>query len=621
MKAKGYMGKILRIDLSTRKIETEQLSDEVALKFIGGSGLGAKILYEETDKETDPLGSENPLIFAVGPVNGTKAFNSDRFDVVSKSPLTGVFAESNCGGYWGGKFKRCGYDVMVVKGRAESPVYINIDDNGVEIRDAACYWGRDTFEATEAFKNDLGNNVRAAVIGQAGESLVKYANIISDGKHGRATGRCGLGAVMGSKKLKAIVVNGTKKVGIDNEDGMTAIMKRLGPLMKDDPEALRIGGTTVGLDFNESIGNHPVRNWYQGNWKEGAKKITGMTMVEKRLVKRYHCGQCVINCGRVVKASGGPFDGQEIAGPEYETMSLLGSNCLVDDLDAVIKTNELCNRYGLDTISTGNCIGFAMEAFERGYITKNDADGLELSWGNAQAVIELVKMIGKRKAVGKLLGEGVRRAANELGGFAPEFALEVKGLEPPAHDPRAHFSVGLGLATSNRGACHLAAFTHDFEASGTSIGDLGSPPLTKRFITDGRAENVFRMQHLMSMLDSLTFCKFILFGNGLAVQPCIDYLNCITGWDFDPKEFFKTGERLFNLKRLYNNRLGISRKDDTLPQRMLYHKKEGTTNELPPLNLMLNEYYKLRGWDEFGIPTEEKLKELGLEEYIQGKRM
>ena len=256
------------------------------------------------------------------------------------------------------------------------------------------------------------------------------------------------------------------------------------------------------------------------------------------------------------------------------------------------------------------------DSFERGYITKKDTDGLDLVWGSAEAVIEMVKMIGERKGVGKLLGEGVRNAARELGGNAHEFAIEVKGLEPPAHDPRAHFTVALGFATSNRGACHLAGFTHDFEASNTSIEDLGSPPLTQRFTIDGRAENVYRMQNLMSMFDSLTFCKFLLFGDGLAVKPLIDYLNCITGWDFDHEEFFRTGDRIFNIKRLYNTRLGISRRDDTLPPRMLVQKKEGTTNELPPLNLMLGEYYDYRGWDEFGIPTIERLEELGLDQYM-----
>lgn len=615
MKAKGYMGKILRVDLTSRKFVVEELTDKLAEQFIGGCGLGTKILYEETAAGIDPLGPENLLIFATGPMNGTRAFNSDRFDVVSKSPLTGIFAESSAGGYWSGKFKRCGYDALVIKGRADSAVYIAIDDERVEIKDARHLWGKDTFETTAILKREVGASIKAAVIGPAGERLVRFANIISDGKHGRATGRCGLGAVMGSKNLKAIVVDGTKSVEIADEEKMRKLLKKLGPTMREGPGPLREGGTSNGLDHCEEIGNHPIKNWYQGSWPEGAKKITGFTMVKERLVGRYHCGQCVINCGRVVKVKKGPYDGEEIAGPEYETLGLLGSNCLIDDLGVVIKANELCNRYGLDTISTGNVIGFAMEAYERGLITKKDTEGIELTWGSGSAEIEMVHSIGQRKGLGKLLGEGVKRSSEKIGGIAHEFAIEVKGLEPPAHDPRAFFTVALGFATSNRGACHVAAFTHDFE-EGLVIDDLGTPALPKRFTSVGKAENVWRMQNLMSMFDSLIFCKFGLFG-GLTVNPIIEVLNCVTGWDVDRDEFFKMGERIFNLKRLYNTRLGISRKDDTLPPRMLIQRKGGGTNELPPLNIMLNEYYKYRGWDEFGIPTQEKLKELGLESYLE----
>lgn len=614
MQAKGYMGKILRVDLSTRKIETEELTDAVAEKFLGGSGLGAKILYEETSVETDPLGPDNLLFFGVGPMTGTKTFNSDRFEAVSKSPLTGIYGEANVGGYWGSTFKKCGYDAIVIKGKSDSPVYINIHDEKVEIKDASHIWGKDTFEATGILKEEAGKTAKAAVIGQAGENLVKIAGIITDGHHGRALGRCGFGAVMGSKNLKAVVVNGTKNIEIADAEKMKSVSRQLGPKMKEDPRPMREAGTGNGLDFCEEIGNLPVKNWYQGSWPDGAQKITGYTVTKKRLTKTYHCGQCVINCGRVVTAIGGPYDGQEVAGPEYETLGLLGSNCLVDDLDAVVKGNELCNRYGLDTISTGGVIGFAMEAYEKGVITKNDADGVELLWGSGEALLTMIENIAYRRGLGKLLGEGVKKAAEEIGGIAQEFAIHVKGLEPPAHDPRAKFTVALGFATSNRGACHLQAFTHDFE-EGTVIEDLGTPGLPKRFTPEGKAENVIQMQNFMAMFDSLTACKFGLFG-GLTVNPLIDVLNSVTGWDIDRNEFFKTGERIFNLKRLYNLRLGITRKDDTLPLRMLTHKRGGGTNELPPLHMMLNEYYQLRGWDEFGIPSREKLTELGLDNYV-----
>jgi aldehyde:ferredoxin oxidoreductase len=321
----------------------------------------------------------------------------------------------------------------------------------------------------------------------------------------------------------------------------------------------------------------------------------------------------MISCGRVVKAKGGPYDGQEVAGPEYETLGLMGTNLMNDDLPTIIKSNELCNRYGLDTISTAGVIGFGMEAWEKGLLTEKDCGDLALEWGKSEVITTLIKQIGNRTGVGELLGQGVRKASDQLGPLAKEFAAEVKGLEPPAHDGRAKMTAALGMATSARGACHLSGFGHDFE-EGAELKDLGSPTLPDRFTREGKAENVFRMQNLMGVIDSAIVCKFPLFG-GLTVDPLISAINAVTGWDLDREEFFLTGERIFNIKRLYNNRLGISRKDDTLPQRMLKLKRGGGTNHLPPLNEMLSEYYQYRGWDEFGIPTEEKIKELGLEEY------
>jgi aldehyde:ferredoxin oxidoreductase len=614
LKSKGFMGKILRVDLDTRRVSTEELSDTVVEKYIGGNGLGTKILYEETTNMTEPLGPDNLLIIAVGPVTGTRAFNSDRFDAVTMSPLTGIYAESNAGGYWGGVFKKCGYDALVICGKSAEPVYLSITDKRVEIKNAKSLWGKETFEATEILREMEGKTCRAAVIGPAGEALVRFASVITDGMHGRTLGRCGFGAVMGSKNLKAVVVNGNRPTEIADEEKMASTLKKLGPLMRDQPTALRIGGTSGGVEGSESIGNLPIKNWNQGSWPEGAKKITGMTMVEEALVKRYHCGQCVINCGRVVRAEGGPYEGQEMAGPEYETMGLLGSNCMIDHLRTVLKANELCTRYGLDTISTGSVIGFAMEAFERGLISSQDLDGIELTWGNGPALLKVIDRIARREGFCRVLGEGVRKAAKQIGGNACEFAVEVKGLEPPAHDGRARFTVALGLATANRGACHLGAFTHDFE-EGLVIEDLGTPGLPKRFTTEGKAENVFMMQNLMCMFDSLSCCKFGLYG-GLTVNPLIDFLNAATGWDLDHTAFFETGERIFNLKRLFNVRVGVSRKDDTLPLRMLTHRRGGGTNELPPLNIMLSEYYQCRGWNEFGIPTRERIRKLGLDNYI-----
>jgi len=609
--AKGYFFEVLYVDLTAGKKHTEQFNEETYRKYIGGSGLGARLLFDGTSKNTDALGPENLLIFAVGPLTGTRVFNSNRFEVISKSPLTGIYGEANCGGYWGESFKRCGYDALVVSGNAKSPTYICIDEDGVQLEDASEIWGMDTFYTDRFFKQRYGANSQAAVIGPAGENIVLFASIMTDGLHGRAIGRCGLGAVMGSKNLKGVVVRGSKTVEVADPKGISAIQKDMAALMNGDlPKTIRELGTTGGVEFCEEIGNLPIRNWFQGSWPEGAEKISGQRMADTILVNNYGCGRCALRCGRVVRASGGDYDRQEIGGPEYETVGMLGSNCLVDDITKIAKANELCNRYGMDTISTGGVIGFAMEAYDRQLITKKDLGGLALEWGNGDAMIDMISQIALRKGWGNELANGVRRTAEKIGGLSSEFAIHVKGLEPPAHDPRAKMSSALQLATSNRGACHLQAFTSDFD-EGLYIPDLGVPQMKDRFATEGKAENVIRMQHLMSMFDSLTCCKFLLFAE-TKVNHLLNLLNCVTGWDVGYEEFFQTGERIFNLKRLYNTRLGISRKDDNLPLRLLTHRRGGGTEALPPLYQMLSEYYEIRQWDELGIPTDTKIEELGL---------
>jgi aldehyde:ferredoxin oxidoreductase len=611
MKAKGYMGKVLQIDVGNRRIEQRPLSDLVAEKYIGGSGLGAKFLYDGTKPETKALDPENPLIFAVGPLTGTQIYNSNRFEVIAKSPLTGIYGESNCGGHWGESFKKCGYDALLITGKADRPITISLSNDQITMDEATSLWGKETFETDLILKKQYGDSAQVACIGPAGENLVKFANITTDGTHARSVGRCGLGAVMGSKNIKAIVVRGDKEIELADPDKVHALIKKLGSPMAEFRKTLGAYGTSGGMEMCEEIGNIPVKNWFQGPFPEGAKKISGQRMAATILTNNYHCGRCVLNCGRVVRAVDGPYAGEDIGGPEYETIALFGSNLLIDDLPAIAKSNELCNRLGLDTISTGGVIGFAMEAYQRGLISKKDTGGIELTWGNQAAVFSMIEMIASRKGFGSVLAEGVRAAAEQIGGIAPEFALHVKGLEPPAHDPRAKMTVALGFATSNRGACHLQAFTHDFE-EGASIPDLGSEQLIDRFTPDGKAENVYLMQNLMSMFDSLVCCKFVLFG-GMTVEPLTQLLNHVTGWDLSTDDFLKTGDRIFTLKRMYNVRLGISRKDDTLPLRMLTHNRGGGTNALPPLGRMLNEYYLYRGWDEFGIPKIEKLRELKID--------
>jgi aldehyde:ferredoxin oxidoreductase len=608
MNAKGYMGKIARVDLTAGKIEIIELADDFARKYIGGSGFGAKYLYDETGPETDPLGPENLLIFATGPVTGTKAFNSDRFEVITKSPKSGMYGEANCGGKWGSRFKKCGLDALIIKGCSDKPVYLNVTDDGVEIVEANEVWGKDTFKTHKILKEKSGEKSEVACIGQSGEMMMPIASIIADGRHGRAAARSGVGAVMGSKKLKAVVVSGTQAIETADSDLITATNKSVLPTMKTDAKALTEAGSACSLDAFEEIGNLPIKNWYQGNWQPAVDKLTGYASVSKIKVKNYGCGNCPIRCGKVVRTKGGEYDGLDVAAPEYETVALFGSNCLIDDYDTLIKENEICNAYGVDTIAAGNIISFAMEAFERGALTLEQTGGMDLSFGNAESAKKLLEIVVKKEGfLGELFHTGIRDAAEKLGKNSCEYALHVKNQEMPAHDPRANFSLALNYATTNRGACHLT-FSQDYEEG--SVKHLGAPEQKGRFSPE-KAMYTAKMQDWATMFDSLCLCKFARYG-GVMIEECVKYLNGSTGWEFTPEEFIKAGERLFNLKRMYNIRHGASRKDDQLPLRMQTHRRGGGTNELPPFNIMLNEYYNCRGWNDMGIPEEEKLKELEL---------
>lgn len=610
---KGYAGKILRVDLSKGRIEEQALDENLAKKFIGGSGLGAKILYDETGPETDPLGPENRLIFMTGPFAATPVITSGRHAVVTKSPLTGIFAEADSGGTWGPFLKRAGFDGVVISGKSAKPVYLWIADGKAEIRDASHLWGKDTYDLDPIIRKETRDEAVVASIGPAGEKGVRYASIMNDGNDGRAAGRGGAGAVMGSKNLKAIAVHGRQQVEIADPEALRASLKEISPMVAKNAEGMRKNGTAGGLATFEALGTLPLQNWkYQGRWEQSAAKIAGPAMTEKILTGSYYCEKCVIGCGRRVKIDKGPYAGVEGAGPEYETMAFLGSLCLVDDLEAVAKANELCNRYGMDTISCGSSIAFAMEAYEKGLITKKETGELELLWGRGDVMVKMVEKIGKREGLGHLLGEGVRGAAEKIGKNAVEFSMHVKGMEIPGHDPRCYNACAVSYATSNRGACHLAGFTQTYERV-LSLPEIGLEKPMPRLEVEGKGELAAKTQNVMGLYDALKICKFTQFG-GLRLTPIAAWYTMVTGVPMDVAEFLKIGERIFNMKRLYNVRCGISRKDDTLPARMLTlkHMGEGLTPSLPPLGQMLSDYYQTRGWSEEGIPLPEKLRELGL---------
>ncbi len=609
---KGYMGKILRVDLTKGRVETEKLDESLARQFIGGSGMGTKILFDETSAKTDPLGPENRLIFMTGPFAATPVITSGRHHMVTKSPLTGAYTESDSGGTWGPYLKRAGFDGIVVTGKAKKPVYLWVTDGKAEIRDAKKLWGMDTYVLDEAVRKETHQEAVVASIGPAGEKGVRYASILNDGKEARAAGRGGSGAVMGSKNLKAVAVYGKMQVEIADPEGLKASLKEISPMVAKNTEGMRKNGTAGGLASFEALGSLPLQNWkYQGRWEQGAAKIAGPAMTEKILTGNYFCERCVIGCGRKVKVDKGPFAPVEGAGPEYESVAMLGSLCLVDDIEAIAKANEICNRYGMDTISAGAAIAFAMEAYEKGILTKKDTGELELLWGRGDVMVKMAEKIGKRQGLGKLLGEGVRIAAEKLGKNSLEFATDVKGQEMPAHDPRCFNAGAVGYATINRGACHLG-FSHVFERV-LSMPEIGIDQPLQRLEVKGKGEAAAKTQNIMGLFDSLKLCKFTMFG-GLKMTPILAWYNMVTGNSMTMEEFLKTGERIFNLKRMYNVRCGISRKDDTLPARFLTlkHEGEGLNPNLPPLGELLYDYYKFRGWNEEGIPTPEKLKELGL---------
>jgi aldehyde:ferredoxin oxidoreductase len=608
------MGKVLHVNLTDETIRTDFYDEKTMRQYIGGSGLGARILYDETDEYTDPLGPENVLIFMTGPLTGTRIPMSGRHAVVAKSPLTGIWGEADSGGHWGYMLKRAGYDGIVFRGAARKPVYLWLHEDGVEIRSAEAIWGQDSFVTEELIQKETDPKAVVACIGPAGEKMVKMAAIMNDGKDARAAGRCGLGAVMGSKNLKAVAVYGNAQTPVAEPEKLADMAKTVAKQIVEKTRAFHEYGTSGGLQTAEKVGDLPIQNWRTGAWEDGAAKISGQAMADSILTGKYFCQGCVIGCGRVVKQYFAPFIGVNGGGPEYETLGMIGSNTLIDDLEAIAKANELCNRYGMDTISVGGVVAFAIECFEHDLITVEDTGGLELAWGDSECVLSLIQKIGEKEDIGELLSEGTRRAAEEIGGIAAEFAIHVKGLEFPAHDPRAYNSLGVGYATANRGACHLQGFSYAFER-GLKSPDMGFPEVMDRFAVERKGELAAKTQDLMSMFDSLKLCKFILNG-GIDVHDLVEWLNASTGWDVTLEEFMRTGERLYNLKRMYNVRCGISRKDDTIPMRILTQPRRegGAGYNLPPFGPMLHEYYQVRGWSDEGIPRVEKLEELDLTE-------
>lgn len=608
----GFAGRILKVNLSSGQVSTEDLDLSLARRLIGCLGIASKIMLEELDPEEEPLSPENKLILATCPLTGSSAPAANKSIVISRSPLTNIWGEAIFSANCGIELKRAGYDMLIVEGRSDKPVYLWIHDDGVEIRDAVGIWGMETFLACDAIKNDLNDKKAAVVsIGPAGEKLVKLSCIISD--NGRAAGRCGLGAVMGSKRLKAIAARGSKKIEVADPKSFNDFSEEILEAARENLKAFSEYGTSRGVVAFEEMGNLPIKNWTRGRFS-GAANISGVRMAETILIGKKACFACPVACGRYVKVSEGPYAPLEGYGPEYETIAALGSLCMNDNLESIAKANDLCNRFGLDTISVGATIAFAMECYEKGIITKGDTGGIELTWGNHEAMIKMIELIGRREGFGAILGEGSKRAAEKIGRDAENYAMHVKGLEIPMHNPYRFKEMGLQYATSERGACHLRGFSM-LPARGILIPDLGLDKKLDGFAIEGKPHVVKIMQDACRMVDALGICKFVVLFGKVSLITLTKLYAAVTGWEVTLEDLMRAGERIWMLQRVFNVKMGVKREDDSLPKRFLKEPMvDGAAkDQVVELEPMLREYYAERGLDENGKPTEKKLRELNLD--------
>ncbi len=620
----GVAGQILWVDLTRGTLEKRPLEKALLKDYLGGRGINAKLLWELTDKGLDPLSPENPLIFGTGALSGTFAPNSGRMTITSKSPATGLYLKSNVGSHFAVELKFAGYDFIVIVGRAPHPVYLWIDDSTVELRDARSLWGLDTRTTDRLIKEEVGDDqIKTATIGPAGENLVKFASIMVSIY--RAAARGGIGAVMGAKNLKAIAVRGTGEIKVAAPDRFAEVALAARRALREDEycwtRSFRFGTAQGIMGANEG-GTLPHRN-FQDGFTTDAYKVSGEYVSEK-FAHPEACAACVFHCGRFSEITSGPYRGTFTAGPEYETLASLGSKCDVSDTAAVIKGNEICDLMGMDSISAGSMVSFAMECYEKGLLKRKDLDGLDLSWGNAQAMLALLKKMAYRKGVGDLLAEGSRIAAAKIGHGAEKFAVQAKGLEQSMVDVRGSMAYALAFALNPRGPDHLtseclAEFGYTPEVRDFAIRIGETEKAVDPLATEGKPKLVAWHEDIYAVSDSLGVCVFTDTWSYTRVsfENLAEMFSFATGIQLTAEELRAAGERVFTLERCFNLREGFSSKDlDVLPPRMFEPsptlQKGQSTLTHKKLDGMLVEYYKLRGWDEKGIPSPKRLGALRL---------
>jgi aldehyde:ferredoxin oxidoreductase len=605
----GYSGRIARIDLTNGRVWTEVLKEDFARQYIGGKGFGAKILCEELTPKTDPYEPSNLLIFATGPVNGLVLSGASKLCAVFKSPLTGSWGESQCGGHLAPQLKYAGYDMLIITGKSEKPVYVTIEDEEVRFWDATHLWGEDTFQTEEIIKKDHGKDFQVISIGKAGENLVRYACITHD--RGRQFGRAGAGAVMGSKKLKAIAVKGSGKIEAAKPEELDKFRRELNEKIRERLKSLMEYGTPAIMALTNTTGTLPTRYWTEGEF-EGFERINAETLKKLYVESSKACFACTVACGKISVVRKVPstlpfgsfaaYEESRVEGPEYETLFALGSLCGNDNLESIIKANEICDRLGIDTISAGNTIAFAMYCYEKGIITREDTGGIELKFGNSEAMITLLKKIAYREGFGNILAEGVKRAAEKIGRGSENIAVHVKGLEPPGYDPRGLKGVALAYAVSCRGACHLRHMAYRPNLTGQKPFEKGT---VNRLSYEGQAEIVKELEDFHTIVDCMVLCKFLCLPTigPILWNELTTLYSIITGIEIKKEDLIKTADNISIMIRKFNLREGINKKHDTLPQRFFNEElktgaSKGEKIQKQEFEKMLNKYYTLRRWNK-----------------------
>lgn len=620
----GYAGEILHVDLTNGAFNVEQPDDKFYRKYIGGACMGAYYVFKETKKGIDAFDPENVLVFAISPVTGAPISGNSRHCVISKSPLTGGLMSSEAGGYWAPELKFAGFDAIVINGKASKPVYLWIHDGEYELRDASGVWGKETGAAQDEIRKELGDEkVRVAQIGPAGENLVRYANIVNELAH--FNGRGGMGAVMGSKNLKAIAVRGTNQPTFFNKEKILEMAKMANQKIKEPGffPMFKDLGTNLNVEWNQPLGGLPTKNWSRGVF-DGADKISANAQRQTLYKKSGTCWACVQSCKRVVEAEEPYKLDPKYGGPEYETVGICGSNLMIDNLPAIAKINEICNKNTMDTISFGGTVGFITDCFDKGVLTAKDTGGIEFKYGDYETVIKLAEMTAKREGVGDIIAEGTLRAAKKFGPKAEKYAVHVKGKEYPAHMPHIKGSLALIYAVNVIGPDHQSS-EHDpcigSEPFGATIKGFGFDKVTESPVLDyEKAKLVAITQRVYSLLDSLSICHFTFnFWTMYDFNELVGLVNAATGWETNLWELVRVGERRLNLFRAFNAREGFSSADDVLPPKMFQALEDfgptgGRKVELDELNQAKEAYYKIQGWDtNTGNPTVDKLKELDIE--------